>query len=429
MALDYNVLIAYIEGLYADESLSEKDYQDIINYILSNGDPETDPRDLIQIRRGNEEDLPNLAQGEICFTIDKENLFIGGLDGNVKINTKALYLNVRDFGAKGDGVNDDSVAFQECIDFAKDNLRSVFIPDGNYLIETPLIIYNETVIKGAGERDTIITSNVANGEFTIVAEESISRVDISDIKMIAATSKQNLVGGFDFKNMRYSNVDNVVVFYFTSAFKFDINCWANYFTNGRYWENTITFEFTDSGACEANNFSIQHCEIYDTDFGIKNIGGLNINISQNIFERAITAIQHSGKGQPFNIINNYFETCELILNIVGVETSKNFNIKENLFTRFGNVANGGALIQIEATTSSDPLLKSINIEGNHFKNNNGNSELIDIIVGNSENFVIDWLRNTFDNSYSSPIEFYLDLFTDTSVKPISHTKFKGFKSD
>lgn len=89
MALDKETLDAYIQALYDDdEQLSSKDYQLIINFILSNGEPETNPRDLFQVRRGDEADLPILAQGEPAITLDTEQSFYGGLNGNIPMPSK-----------------------------------------------------------------------------------------------------------------------------------------------------------------------------------------------------------------------------------------------------------------------------------------------------------------------------------------------------
>ena len=86
MALDKTVLDAYIQGLYDDDgNLSSEDYQLILNFIIANGQPELDTRDLIQIRRGNGIDLPSLTQGELAFTLDNEDLYVGGLAGNKKL--------------------------------------------------------------------------------------------------------------------------------------------------------------------------------------------------------------------------------------------------------------------------------------------------------------------------------------------------------
>ena len=61
--------------------------------------------------------------------------------------TKATYsmikgatANVLDFGAVGDGVVDWTSAFQSAIDFCLNNSKTLFIPQGNYLITDPLLI-------------------------------------------------------------------------------------------------------------------------------------------------------------------------------------------------------------------------------------------------------------------------------------------------
>ena len=89
MALTKAELDAYIQALYDDDGhLSSEDYQLVINFILSNGEPETNPRDLIQIRRGDKEDLPELAQGEMGYCLDTKQFFVGGLSGNDEMFSK-----------------------------------------------------------------------------------------------------------------------------------------------------------------------------------------------------------------------------------------------------------------------------------------------------------------------------------------------------
>jgi len=90
MALSYETLSAYISGLHGDGILTTQEYNDIILYILANGEISTSARDLIQVRRGNLADLPILAQGEIGFTLDEENIYIGGVNGNVGMGNKDI---------------------------------------------------------------------------------------------------------------------------------------------------------------------------------------------------------------------------------------------------------------------------------------------------------------------------------------------------
>lgn len=65
-------------------------------------------------------------------------------DGNIIQLQKNLYaklmisdyVNIKQFGAYGDGVHDDTEAIQTAIDFAQENYLSLFIPNGNFKITT-----------------------------------------------------------------------------------------------------------------------------------------------------------------------------------------------------------------------------------------------------------------------------------------------------
>jgi hypothetical protein len=47
-------------------------------------------------------------------------------------------VSIKDFGAKGDGTTNDTAAFTTALDYCRDNSRTLFIPDGSYLITTKL---------------------------------------------------------------------------------------------------------------------------------------------------------------------------------------------------------------------------------------------------------------------------------------------------
>jgi hypothetical protein len=64
--------------------------------------------------------------------------FNGSVGGTLSLsNLLCPTFNVRDYGAIGDGVHDDSEAFQQCINLCATNLGgAVFVPSGTYLMKT-----------------------------------------------------------------------------------------------------------------------------------------------------------------------------------------------------------------------------------------------------------------------------------------------------
>ncbi|MDH7601619.1 MAG: glycosyl hydrolase family 28-related protein [Armatimonadota bacterium] len=57
-------------------------------------------------------------------------------------------VNVRDFGAKGDGVTDDTAAFQAALDSMRESGGTVFVPAGTYLIKSHLTVPNSVTLEG-----------------------------------------------------------------------------------------------------------------------------------------------------------------------------------------------------------------------------------------------------------------------------------------
>ena len=162
----------------------------------------------IQHRRGLKESLPQLAAGEIGFAVDTQELFIGNGPtaegapeiGNTKIiteddnllSTVNTYIfagnttdpvvtgasgdiqrtlqqklddraSVKDFGAVGDGVTDDTAAINRAIknlmtvETTGKEKRALYFPGGRYKIASASIkIYPHTVLVGDGPTSSII---------------------------------------------------------------------------------------------------------------------------------------------------------------------------------------------------------------------------------------------------------------------------------
>jgi hypothetical protein len=103
------------------------------------------------------------------------------------------YGNVMEYGAKGDGVSDDTAAIQQCIDESK----FVYFPAGTFITKS-INITTRTKVRGAGEATIIkahkdATGNLFNIKSGYIAIESL-RIDGNSVN---ATSTINAIGDTD----------------------------------------------------------------------------------------------------------------------------------------------------------------------------------------------------------------------------------------
>lgn len=82
--------------------------------------------------------------------------FFGAVTTNVEAKL-AQYVNVKDFGAIGDGVADDTAALQAAIDYAVPLKRPIYIPTGTYLYSVLTgLDQNNITINGDGSNNTVL---------------------------------------------------------------------------------------------------------------------------------------------------------------------------------------------------------------------------------------------------------------------------------
>jgi hypothetical protein len=278
MAFTKTQLDAYIQALYDnDGQLSSEDYQLIINYILSNGEPDTKPRDLIQIRRGNEADLPVLAIAELAFTTDTLKLFIGGISGNEQIN-KTVFLDVKNFGAKGDGATNDTDAIQAAIDFAELLGATITFPYGTYLVDTLRIQSNIELLgdKGATLKQRPYTGNLINlsGTSKSVAIRNLS-FDGNRLAQ-AAKATNNTIFADDVEgtpaNPFVLRIENCV---FRNQCFSSVNYYGNFTATGEEFIYIQNNEFYGGNEGDASAYDCKYISIND---------GCNAIVTENIFD-------------------------------------------------------------------------------------------------------------------------------------------------
>ncbi|MDR1032810.1 MAG: right-handed parallel beta-helix repeat-containing protein [Candidatus Nomurabacteria bacterium] len=88
-------------------------------------------------------------------------------------------LNVKDYGAKGDGLANDTAAIQATLDASDQNI--VYIPKGVYLVDPSLVVKSGTTLMGDGVSSVVKLSSNSTASGPMVKSEQASNVTVRDL--------------------------------------------------------------------------------------------------------------------------------------------------------------------------------------------------------------------------------------------------------
>lgn len=89
------------------------------------------------------------------ITDNSQEPYVEKLNNNLYAYIITDKINVKQFGAYGNGINDDYQPIINAINYAKEN-NTVYIPDGNYLISNTINLENNITLEGLNSVPTLI---------------------------------------------------------------------------------------------------------------------------------------------------------------------------------------------------------------------------------------------------------------------------------
>lgn len=303
----------------------------------------------IKIRKGRYENLPQLSGGELGWAVDEQRLFIGNgaltegapMVGNTELltehsdilgtsqtysyqgqragyapNTGATVLTLRDkldqtvsvleFGARGDGVTDDTANIQLALDqlytIQSNNecRRILFFPAGVYKITDTLNIPAYAYLRGEGINSSIVelTANTAS----YIAQ-------LTDNGLGGATYPRDIyLGDMGVRNTAGTNgllIDNAKNIFFERVGVYGAN------TAPTTENSDIGVEITSSGVDTTQNVQFLSC-VFDgySNLIFDNDNSIHILVANSAFSNAfhaVTAGTATDGPKNLKILNNVFD--------------------------------------------------------------------------------------------------------------------------
>ncbi|HSW81205.1 MAG TPA: right-handed parallel beta-helix repeat-containing protein [Candidatus Saccharimonas sp.] len=277
------------------------------------------------------------------------------------VNSNNLSLNVKNFGAIGDGNTNDAAAINTALQAAQGaGGATVFIPRGTYLVDQSLNVPSNCTVLGEGY-DSVLQRKTGNNLVNVVAINAAQNVRITNLRIDAQK-------------------DDVIANYVTSA-QDGANIYVTY--NGVY--------ITGGVGSPSKNITVDHCWIHDAYYGNiapDNVDGMiieanyiyngrdnqinarvnhaargtcrNVTVSNNIVlgkGPITTANQYSGiqflRGQYITITGNvcrgFGNTVSTEGNGIGLEGCRHVTISDNVCT--SNLSQG---IKVDQTIEGQP---------------------------------------------------------------------------
>ena len=234
----------------------------------------------------------------------------------------AVPISVKEFGAVGDGVTDDTAAFQSALD-AGSRVR-LYIPPGIYRLTSPVVSHNRNLtIAGAGKDVTVLVWDGATDGLVLTDDVSFSSNLRANFNLSGMTIATKGVGiGFGIRCSMPISINTPTVYGDASTLTLrdvDIRGYDQYESNQHYWIRGVFLE--DTGGVCLDNVRILGTVAASGGSGVYikattayNIRFMFTNLQINFVETAIVIEGNS----PYAVEGIYLTNFELVACRFGV---------------------------------------------------------------------------------------------------------------
>jgi parallel beta-helix repeat protein len=244
-------------------------------------------------------------------------------------------INVKDYGAVGDGATDDATAYQNALNAAATGEKCVVIPEGTYIIGTTLTIDDDVTFRGIGWGSILKAKSTLPGAILTNKNHHPGQnqyVTISDLYLDGNKTARATGYCLHFNNLQWSRITNVKIenspsygIYLDGSSAF---CDEIAFTNClfRYNENSGIYFYVSSANMMVN------CSFFSNNM-VTGYGAVSINGgSQNVINGCSIMSNHLHGVFLSNSYSNIVKGCTTINNKhhgIYLGTNANDNVVTN----------------------------------------------------------------------------------------------------
>lgn len=344
----------------------------------------------IQHRRGLEQDLPQLASAELGWSVDTQKLYIGNgtleegapatgvteiLTTNSITNIPSLLgtysfvgdvagypaqtgtstinptvrsyqqklddiVNIKDFGAKGNGVDDDTDSINRALqqiykiginDTDPRTRRTIYFPGGTYLISSPLKIPRYATLVGDGSSSTIIKINsaiVPMVQFCDTLFQTGTSLGSSSAELPAIIEIHRM----QFINIGTNIIQPLVILDSASDINFSHVTFVSNVTAG-YYPNVINIT---SNVDSSRRITLDSCGIIGGGNGLVVTGTASVlNVYNSVFDTLTNTAVVLNNCDGFSSINNYYGNVTTVISKSDLNDA--ISIGDYYYTQTGNI--------------------------------------------------------------------------------------------